>query len=156
MPTRIVKATGSDADYLGHCGEPAKQWRAAFRAKAAAHGISTVRPDRVKARLAFSNSERCRRHPQDGCVRSPCSPLAIAAMAVQRENGGGGTFIADSAAGASAREASQHRSYLGGFSQTTWLETRAYSPALTILPGQKPLRKRPVEDRDFAGAVMPV
>jgi len=114
MPTRIVKATRSDTDYLGHCGEPAKQWRAALRAKATAHGIATVRPYRVKAWFAFSNSKRCRRHPHDGCVRGPCSPLAIAAMAVQRQNRSGGTFIADSTAGASACEAGRHRSYLRG------------------------------------------
>src|SRR6516164_10960403 len=118
MPTRIVKATRSDADYLRHCGEPAKQWRAALRAKATAHGIATVRPYRVKAWFAFSNSKRCRRHPHDGCVRGPCSPLAIAAMAIKRKNGGGGTFIADSTAGASAREASRHRSCLRGSSKT--------------------------------------
>src|SRR5262245_46096200 len=108
MPTRIVKATRSDTDYLRHCGQPAKQWRAALRAKAAAYGISTVGPYRVKARFALSNSKRCHRHPQDGCVRGPCSPLAIAAMAVQRKNGGGGAFIANSTAGASAHEAGPH------------------------------------------------
>ena len=58
MPTRIVKATGPDPNHIGHSGEPAEQWRAALRAKAAAHGISAVGGHNVEARLAFAGTRR--------------------------------------------------------------------------------------------------
>jgi hypothetical protein len=112
MPTRIVKAARSHADYLGHGRGQAKQLRSAVRAKAAAHGIATVRRCCVEARRALSYSKGWRWDAEDGCIRRPCSPLTIVAMAVKCKDRSGGTFIADGAACASACEMSRHRSML--------------------------------------------
>jgi hypothetical protein len=91
----VIQTAHAHANDLGHARETAEQWRPTSSTEATTHAVSRVPPHGMKSGFALGDRKRGGWHPQDGGKGSPTGLLTITAMALEGQQGGGCTDIAN-------------------------------------------------------------